>query len=231
MISRTQLAKMIDHSLLKAYASPMDFEQCCADAIKNGFMMVAVNSCQVKQCKRLLGDSPVRVGAAIGFPLGQSPINVKVFETLIAIIDGADEIDYVINITELKAGNLDYVKDEMEQIVSLCRQYNVTSKVIFENCYLSIEEIKTVALIASEVKPDYVKTSTGFGQGGATIEDVILMRDTLKGTCQIKAAGGIKNWDTCKMMINAGSTRIGTAYSLEILAGFDEEQTREAISN
>ena len=116
-------------------------------------------------CKELLKDSDVHVGAAIGFPLGQTPLEVKVFETKKAIEDGADEIDYVINIGELKQGNLEYIEKEMEAIVAVCKENNVLSKVIFENCYLTKEEIKEVALIAKKVKPNFIKTSTGFGTG------------------------------------------------------------------
>ena len=223
MLTKKQLANMFDHTLLKPFATKADFEKLCKDADENGFKMVAVNSYPVKLCKAFLSNSPVHVGAAIGFPLGQTTIDVKVFESKNAIDNGADEIDYVINITELKAGNLDYIREEMTRIVHICRKYNVLSKVIFENCFLTKDEIKAVALIAKEVKPDFIKTSTGFGTGGATIEDVILMHDTVEGFCQVKAAGGIRDWATCKAMIDAGATRIGTSSSFEILRGFDEE--------
>lgn len=227
MINRKQLANMFDHTLLKAFAKKEDFEVLCKDADQNGFKMVAINSYPVELCKSFLKDSPVHVGAAIGFPLGQTTIEAKVFETEDAIKNGADEIDYVINITELKAGNLSYVEDEMTRIVSACRKNSVLVKVIFENCYLTKEEIKQVALIAKKVKPDFIKTSTGFGPSGATLEDVILMRDTVQGACQIKAAGGVRDWATAKAFIDAGVTRIGTSSSFEILKGFDEAQSRQ----
>jgi deoxyribose-phosphate aldolase len=227
MITRKQLANMFDHTLLKAFAKKEDFEVLCRDADQNGFKMVAINSYPVKLCKAFLKNSPVHVGAAIGFPLGQTTIETKVFETEDAINNGADEIDYVINITELKAGNLNYIEDEMTRIVAACRKQDVLVKVIFENCYLTKEEIRQVALIAKKVKPDFIKTSTGFGTSGATLEDVALMRDTVDGACQIKAAGGIRDWATCKAFIEAGATRIGTSSSFEILRGFDEEQTNK----
>jgi len=223
MLTRTELANMFDYTLLKPNASKNDFKKLCMDADQNGFKMVAINSCQVQWCKELLKDSPVHIGAAIGFPLGQTTIEVKVFETEDAIKNGADEIDYVINITELKEGNLAYIKDEMRRIVEVCRKAHVLSKVIFENCYLSKDEIREVSLIAKEIKPDFIKTSTGFGTGGATIEDVLLMKNTVEGACQIKAAGGIRDWASCKAMFEAGATRIGTSSSFEILRGFDEE--------
>ena len=117
----------------------------------------------------------------------------------------------------------DYIKEEMESIVSICREHNVISKVIFENCYLEKDEIKQVALIAKEVKPDFIKTSTGFGTGGATLEDVQLMVETVDGQVKVKAAGGIRDWKTCKAMIEAGAQRIGTSSSLKILEEFEAE--------
>ena len=168
-MTRKKLAGMMDHTFLKAYATDKDFEKLCGEAKEHGFAMVAINSSPVKLCKALLKDTDVHVGAAISFPLGQTTIETKVFETKKAIEDGADEIDYVINIGELKMGNYDYIKKEMEAIVAVCRENNVLSKVIFENCYLEKEEIVRVAQIAKEVKPDFIKTSTGFSTNGATV--------------------------------------------------------------
>lgn len=220
-ITREQLAGMFDHTLLKAFAKQEDFEKLCRDAAKNNFAMVAINSVSVSLCKELLKDSKVHVGAAISFPLGQTTIEVKEFEARKAIQEGADEIDYVINIGELKNGNLDYIKKEMKVITKLCRENNVISKVIFETCYLTNEEIKQLCLIAKEVKPDFIKTSTGFGTAGATVEDVKLMKETVGDSVQVKAAGGIRDWKTCAEMIDAGATRIGTSSSFKILEEFD----------
>lgn len=122
-----------------------------------------------------------------------------------------------------KCNHWDYIKEEMESIVSICREHNVISKVIFENCYLEKDEIKQIALIAKEVKPDFIKTSTGFGTGGATLEDVQLMVETVEGQVKVKAAGGIRDWKTCKAMIDAGAQRIGTSSSLKILEEFEAE--------
>ena len=116
----------------------------------------------------------------------------------------------------------DYIKDEMEKIVAICKEHHVLSKVIFENCYLEKEEIQKLSEIAKEVKPDFIKTSTGFGTGGATAEDVKLMKDTVGDAVQVKAAGGIRSWQTCKAMIDAGATRIGTSSSIQILKEFEE---------
>ena len=221
-ITRSELAKLFDHTLLKAYATKEDFRMLCEDAKLMNCAMVAINPSPVKWCKEFLKGTDVHVGAAIGFPLGQTPLDVKVYETKKAIEDGADEIDYVINVGELKQGNLKYIEEEMKAIVSVCKENNVLSKVIFENCYLTKEEIKEVALIAKKVKPDFIKTSTGFGTGGARVEDVKLMKETVGDTVGVKAAGGIRDWNTCAAMIDAGASRIGTSSSLEILKGFDE---------
>ena len=143
-----QLAKYFDQSLLKAYASDEDFKQFCAECAAYGFKMAAINSVPTKKCKAYLAGSGVLVGAAIGFPLGQTTVENKVHETEQAIADGADEIDYVANIGELKSGNLAYVEDEMRRIVAVCRAHGKTVKVIFENCYLTDEEKRTMCEIA-----------------------------------------------------------------------------------
>lgn len=219
-LTERELCKYFDHTFLKAYATRADFEKLCAEAKELGTAMVAINSSPVTLCKELLKGTDVHVGAAIGFPLGQTTIATKVFETEDAIKNGADEIDYVINIGEAKMGNWAYIKEEMEQIVAVCRKYDKLIKVIFENCYLTDEEKVKVAEIAKEVKPDYIKTSTGFGTGGATLEDVKLMKSVVGDTVKVKAAGGIRDWATCKAMIEAGAERIGTSSSLKIVEEF-----------
>lgn len=222
MISAKELAGMFDHTNLKAFATDKDFEILCAEAAENHFAMVAINSAPVALCKKLLAGSGVHVGAAISFPLGQTTIETKLFETENAMENGADEIDYVLNVGQLKQGNLAYIQDEMERMVAVCRKHGVLSKVIFENCYLTKEEIKAAALIAKEVGPDFIKTSTGFGTGGATVEDVRLMKETVGEKVKVKAAGGIRDLDTCLAMIEAGAQRIGTSSSLKILAEYRE---------
>lgn len=220
-LTRTQLADMFDHTNLHADASAADMKKLCDEAGENGFHMVAVNSVQTALCKKYLAGSKVHVGAAISFPLGQTCLETKLFETKLAISQGADEIDYVVNLTEVKNGNFEYVKREMESIVSACRENHVISKVIFENCYLTKEEIRHLAEIAKEVRPDFIKTSTGFGTGGAKAEDVRLMKETVGDAVKVKAAGGIRSWETCREMIEAGAERIGTSSSFKILEGFD----------
>ncbi len=223
-LNEKTLAKFFDHTYLKADASRKEMEKLCNEAKSIGTAMVAVNSCQSKLCKELLAGTDIHVGAAISFPLGQTTIEVKVFETEDAIKNGADEIDYVVNLTELKNGNWNYIQDEMQRIVDVCRKYDVLSKVIFENCYLTKEEIKKLAEIAKVVKPDFIKTSTGFGTGGATLEDVQLMKSIVQDEVKVKAAGGIRSWETCKAMIEAGAERIGTSSSLKILEEFKNEK-------
>ncbi len=220
-MNRKQLAGMFDHTFLKAYATKEDFIKLCNEAKEIGAAMVAINSSPVAMCKELLKGTNIHVGAAISFPLGQTTIEVKVAKTKKAIEDGADEIDYVINIGELKMGHYDYIEKEMQSIVDVCKERHVLSKVIFENCYLEKDEIIKVAQIAKKIKPDYIKTSTGFGTGGATVEDVRLMKEVVGDDVQVKAAGGIRDWATCQAMIEAGATRIGTSSSLKILEEFE----------
>ena len=221
-LTEKTLAKYFDHSLLKAYSTDEELIQLCKEAKEIGAAMVAINSYPAKLCKEFLKDSDIHVGAAISFPLGQTTIEVKAFETKKAIEDGADEIDYVVNIGKVKLHEYDYIEEEMKVIVGICREANVISKVIFENCYLTKEEIKQLALIAKKVKPDFIKTSTGFGTGGATLEDVKLMVETVEGEVKVKAAGGIRDWATCKTLIEAGAQRIGTSASFKILKEFKE---------
>lgn len=215
-----ELARYFDHTLLKAYATEEDFRAFCADCAAYGFAMAAINPAPVALCKQLLRDTPVHVGAAVGFPLGQNTIETKLFETRDAIANGADEIDYVVNLTQLKAGNLDYVAREMDAIVSACREKGVLSKVIFENCYLTQEEKLALCAVAREVKPDFVKTSTGFGTGGATLEDVRLMLDHVGPDIRVKAAGGVRDLDTALTLIDMGVGRIGSTASIKIVEAF-----------
>lgn len=223
-MTKEQLVKLFDHTCLYAYATEAHMKKLCDEARAYNFAMVAVNSVQVKLCKKFLKDTDVHVGAAIGFPLGQTTIASKVFETVDAIQNGADEIDYVINITELKDGNYDYIREEMRQIVAECRKANVISKVIFENCYLTQEEKEILCKIALEVKPDFIKTSTGFGTGGATLDDVKLMKSIVVDAVKVKAAGGVRDLETCMAMVEAGAERIGTSAAVKITEEFVSRQ-------
>ena len=225
-LTAASLAKYFDQTLLKPYVSDADFKACCEESARYHFKMIAINSAPVAKCKAYLKDSDVLVGAAIGFPLGQTTIADKVFETKQAIADGADEIDYVHNIVELKSGNLAYVEREMREIVEVCRAAGKTSKVIFENCYLTDDEKKILCEIALKVKPDFIKTSTGFGTPapgvavGATVADVKLMKAMVGGEIKVKAAGGVRTLDDALAMIEAGAERIGTSAGVPIVEEF-----------
>ena len=189
-----------------------------------GFASVCINPCHVAYCADYLKDSDVNVCTVIGFPLGANTSAVKAFETKDAIEKGADEIDYVINVAELKNKNYDYIKKEMEEIVKICREAGKTSKVIFENCYLTDDEKRKVAEIAKEVKPDFIKTSTGFGTGGATVEDVKLMKSVVGDEVKVKAAGGIRDLKTALAMIEAGAERLGTSAGVAIVEEYNNQK-------
>ena len=224
MVTVEQLANMVDHTNLKAFADDAAFQKLCDEARKYNFKMVAINPAQTVRCKKKLEGSPVHVGAAIGFPLGQTTLECKIFETKDAIEKGADEIDYVINVAELKNKNYDYIKKEMEEIVKICKDAGKTSKVIFENCYLTDDEKRKVAEIAKEVKPDFIKTSTGFGTGGATVEDVKLMKSVVGDEVKVKAAGGIRGLKTALAMIEAGAERLGTSAGVVIVEEYKNQK-------
>ena len=214
-------AKYFDHTILAASTTPAELKKVCDEARANGFFSVAVNTGMVKLCAEYLAGSDVLVDAAVGFPLGITTIPCKLFEAEEAIKNGAGEVDYVVNVGKVKCGDFDYVKDEMEQVVALCKKYNVCCKVIFENCYLTDDEKRELCKIALEVKPDFIKTSTGFGKGGATVEDVILMKTMVGDAVKVKAAGGVRDLDTCLAIIEAGAERVGCSATLAILNSYN----------
>ena len=209
-------------------ASPKDMEVLCNEAKDYHFAMVAINQVQSGLCAKLLEGTDIHTGAAISFPLGQTTIASKVFDTKDAIANGANEIDYVVNQTEIKASNWDYIKDEMSQIVAAC--HDVTCKVIFENCYLNDEEKIKLCEIAKEVKPDFIKTSTGFGTGGATFDDVKLMKEHVGNAVKVKAAGGIRDAKTFMKMIECGAQRIGTSAGISIIKEFEAMMKEQGVS-
>ncbi len=213
MYSKSQVVRMFDHTFLKAFGTKETILQLCNKAKELHTYSVCVNACWVKFCSEQLQNTDIKVCSVIGFPLGQCGLQTKLFECKYAIEQGADEIDYVIDVGQAKMHNWDYIQEEMEKMTAICREKNVLIKVIFENCYLEKEEIKKLSEIAKVVKPDFIKTSTGFGTGGATVEDVRLMKETVGDTVQVKAAGGIRDWKTCKEMLDAGATRIGISAS------------------
>ena len=225
-ISPESLAKMIDHSCLKPNGESGEIEKLCEEARKFGFVMVAVNPAEVQRCVELLKGTSVRVGAAIGFPLGQSTVRVKAYETRDAIQCGATEIDMVINIRELHMGNYELIRREIKEVLQACKEVtykDIICKVIFETCYLSDEQKLKLCKICCDLGVDYVKTSTGFGSGGATVKDVKLMRQAVGADIGVKASGGIRTLSDAKAMIAAGASRIGTSRGSGILAELLEE--------
>ena len=218
-----ELSQMIDHTNLKAFADEAEMKKLCEEAKHYHFRMVAINQVQSEVCAKFLKETDVHVGAAISFPLGQTSIESKAFEVKDAIAKGATEIDYVIHIGKVKDQQWAYLKKEMETIVEICRKEKVISKVIFENAYLEKEEIICMATIAKEVRPDFIKTSTGMAPTGATKEDVSLMKEIVGAKVKVKAAGGIRDVETFKEMVRCGAKRIGTSSGISIIEAFKEE--------
>ena len=223
-LTKQSLAKYFDHTFLKAYATNADLEKLCTEAKTIGAAMVAINTEWTKFCKEQLQGTDVHVGAAIGFPLGQCGLDTKLFECKWAIEQGADEIDYVINISKAKMHDWDFIRHEMEEFKKICTEGQVLLKVIFENCYLTDDEKVKVAEIAKEVKPDFIKTSTGFGTGGATVEDVKLMKSVVGDEVKVKAAGGIRDLKTALAMIEAGAERLGTSAGVAIVEEYMKQK-------
>lgn len=224
-------AQLIDHTNLHADATSEDMRKLCDEARQHHFRMVAINQVQSQLCAELLAGTDVHVGAAIAFPLGQTSIAAKLFETRDALANGATEIDYVVNLTEVKQHNWEYVAEEMRQIVAVCNEAGVPSKVIFENCYLSDDEKVRLCEIAREVRPTFVKTSTGFGTGGATVEDVALMHANVHGEVLVKAAGGIRNAETFLAMVRAGARRIGTSAGVAIIEELAQRMQQQGVTS
>jgi deoxyribose-phosphate aldolase len=211
------VAAMIDHTFLKPFGSPADIERLCSEAAHYHFAMVAINPAEVERCAALLQGSGVRVGAAIGFPLGQNTVAVKSFEIADAIARGATEIDTVINLRALKAGDENLVYREIASMADLCKPRGVICKVILETCYLTEEEKVKVCELAVKAGVDFVKTSTGFGTAGATVEDIRLMRRVVGPNMGVKAAGGIRTLETAMAMVEAGATRLGTSCGVQLM--------------
>jgi deoxyribose-phosphate aldolase len=206
--------KLIDHTYLKAFGTKVEINKLLAEAKEYNFKSVCINPTNVKYCSEELKDSEVLVCTVIGFPLGANTVETKVFETLNAVSNGADEIDMVINIGEFKQGNYDYVEDEINQVVKA--SMNKTVKVIVEICYLTDAEIKTAAEIVGRTGAHFIKTSTGFGTHGATPEAVKIMKDNVAGK-DVKAAGGVRSQEDLEKMVAAGATRIGTSNGVQLM--------------
>lgn len=212
-----ELNKYIDHTILAATANKEQLDKLCEEAKKYDFYSVCVNGANVEYCKKQLEGSSVKVAAVVGFPLGAMTTNAKVFEAKEAIENGATEIDMVINIAKLKDGEYNYVEDEIRKIKEAIGD-NVL-KVIIETCYLThFEKVKACELSVS-AKADYVKTSTGFGTGGATLEDAELMKKTVGTVAKVKASGGVRDKETAKKYIEIGVERLGTSSGINIIEG------------
>lgn len=209
------LNKYIDHTILKATASSADVKKLCEEAIEYEFYSVCVNGCYVADAKHLLQGTDVKVAAVVGFPLGAMTTASKVFEAKEAIENGASEIDMVINIAKLKDGEFDYVENEIRLIKEAIGD-NVL-KVIIETCYLTDEEKVKACELSLVAKADFVKTSTGFGTGGATYEDVKLMKSVVGDNAKVKASGGVREKETAQKYVDLGAERLGTSSGIEIV--------------
>lgn len=213
--------KLIDHTNLKPFATTDDIKRLCDEAKEHQFMSVCVNPANVTFAKAELENSDVLVCTVVGFPLGANTIEAKVAETIDAINNGADEIDMVINIAKAKEHDYEYLYQEISEVVKASN--NRLVKVIIETCYLTDEEKREVCQVAARAGALFVKTSTGFGTGGATIEDVKLMRESIPSEMSIKASGGIRNIHDFKKMVAAGANRIGTSSGVAIMKELKED--------
>ena len=207
--------KLIDHTLLKANATKGDITKLCDEAMQYDFASVSVNPVWVSYCAEYLKESDVRVCTVIGFPLGANTSQVKAYEAKMAIEEGADEVDMVINIGALKAGDMDTVYQDIQTVVDASQGHCV--KVIIETCLLTDEEKVLACQQAMKAKATFVKTSTGFSTGGATIQDVALMKQTVGDQCEVKASGGVKTFEDMEAMVRAGASRIGTSSGISLM--------------
>ena len=220
------IADKIDHTMLKADASEETIRRYCREAAAYGFASVCVNSCHVLLVSQLLEGTGVKVCCVAGFPLGAMSTAAKAFESRQAVSDGADEVDMVINIGALKGGNDDRVEEDIRQVVQAAK--NVPGrepalvKVILETCLLTKEEIVRACRLAEKAGADYVKTSTGFSTGGATVEDVALMKETVGGRMKVKASGGIRTPEQARAMLAAGADRLGAGNGVILLDNIDD---------
>lgn len=221
-----EIAKLIDHTNLKATATQSDIEQLCKEAIEYKVASVCVNPRWVSVASELLKNSSVKVCTVIGFPLGANTSKIKAEEAKNAVLEGADEVDMVIDIASVKTGDEKSVTADIKSVVTSAQNAGkmlnkeIIVKVILETCYLTKNEIKNACLCAKKAEADFVKTSTGFGSGGATTEAVAIMKQTVGDTMQVKASGGIRDYETAIKMVEAGATRIGTSNTTNILKDF-----------
>lgn len=218
----TNIASLIDHTLLKAEATAPQIEQLCKEAAEYNFASVCVNPAWVSLAAKQLENSEVKVCTVIGFPLGAATSETKAFETSDAIEKGAGEIDMVLNIGALKSGLEDVVKSDVEAVVAAAKGKAIV-KVILEVCLLTDEEIKLASRLSKEAGADFVKTSTGFSTGGATVESVRLMREAVGPELGVKASGGVRSLEDVEQMVEAGATRIGASSGVQIMQGLTSD--------
>lgn len=224
MISKEQLALYIDHTLLKPQATYEDIDKLCDEALDYGFYSVCVNSCYVEYAVKKLSQKGVKVATTIGFPLGASTMETKLCEAVQAVKAGAEEVDMVINVGLLKSGDYFEVQEEISQVVEAVKEINSNAKVkvIIETCLLTENEKVSACKLVKDAQADFIKTSTGFSSGGATVEDVKLMKKLVGDVMGVKASGGIRDLKTALSMIEAGATRIGTSSGIDIIKELDK---------
>jgi deoxyribose-phosphate aldolase len=223
------IASMIDHTLLKPDVTPDQIAQLCYEARKYGFASVCINPGHVKLCADLLRGSDVKVCTVIGFPLGATSPEAKVYETETALRDGATEIDMVINIGALKGGDFTWVAQDIRGVVETAHNAGAIVKVIIETSLLTEEEKVKACLLSKEAGADFVKTSTGFAGGGATVEDVALMRRVVGPEMGVKASGGVHNFEEAQSMVAAGATRIGASAGVKIVQGASNQKSEAVV--
>ncbi len=215
------ISQTIDHTLLRATATEAEIKAICEEAMTYGFKTVCVPTCYVPMAADLLKTTEVGITTVVGFPLGNETAATKAFQAKEAVMNGASDIDTVINIGALKDGKYDYVQFDIEEVVKAAKEADQKTivKVIIETCYLTKEEIVKATELVVAAGADFVKTSTGFGTGGATLEDVKLMKQAAGERVEVKASGGISNLETAQAMIEAGATRLGVSKSIAIVTG------------
>lgn len=227
-LTPAELAGLIDHTYLKAFGDAKVLERLCAEAAAYRFASVAVNGCEVARCAAALRGTGVKVTAVAGFPLGQMTTEAKLFEVRDALAKGAGEVDIVQNVRALQSGDAAFVRNELEQFARICRDAGAVSKVILENCYLTDAQKERACALACEADVDFVKTSTGFGTGGATVADVALMRRCVGPERGVKAAGGIRTLADARALLRAGATRLGTSAGVALVEALRAQEIAPA---
>ena len=215
-MKKNEIAAMIDHTVLHAYATDEQIEKLCAEAVEYHFASVCVNPCHVARAAELLKGTGVKVATVVGFPLGANTTETKAFETKDAVAKGADEIDMVLDVGAMKSKRYHDVQNQIHAVVQAAGGKLV--KVIIETCYLTDEEKVIACKAAAEAGADYVKTSTGFGTGGATVKDVALMKKSIPAHMKVKASGGIHTYAEALAMVEAGASRLGASAGVAIVA-------------